>query len=222
MPTGFVFTTERLAQLNRSPQTPARTLDTRPQRPERRIKSPDDWRLRGYWREMRVLDGDGRPTGKVLREQATTVGKEGSRRAVVTIVGWEDVHVTSLEDVGGLRSLSRADALACGFRTVEGLRGAWRDTHPRLEIARLYSFFLGDRRDRTVWLASTRSMVAGRQGDYTQNAAKSIDRDAPLLTPAEYEELAMRNAQKDAARRAALSAQLSQGSLAERAARLAR
>lgn len=229
MPVGFVFDVERLGRLRRAPQTLAGTLDVKPpDGRERRIKSADDWRVRGYWIESRVIDGDGTPTGKRLRSRATVVVKDpltGERkpvRAVLTVVAWEDVTVYGDSALGRYRALTADDASACGYVTLDGLRGAWRKEHPSAALARLYHFLLGDRRDRSVWLAPTWSMAALRQGDYTTVAAKALDRDAPLLTDVELEPLTMAARQRDVARRSKISAVYSSGSLSDRIAKLAR
>jgi hypothetical protein len=90
-----------------------------------------------------------------------------------------------------------------------------------MDLARLYWFFLNDRRDQTVWLAPTWSMVAGRQGDYTRNGRRALEQDAPLLTDTEYDSLGMYAKQRDAARRMRMTAENSNRSMADRIARLA-
>ena len=229
MPVGFVFDLERMGRLRRAPQTLAATLDVpRPQGRERRIRSSDDWRIRGYRTETRVLDGDGRPTSERIRTRAMTVAKDPlsgemkPTRAVLTIMGWDDVVVYGDETLSKHRPLTSEDAVACGHLTVDGLRAAWRKEHPSTDLARLYYFKLGNHRDPTLYLAYTSSMVAGRQGDYTLNAGRA-NRDAgAVLTDAEYGPIAMRAKQQDIARRARIAAVYGQGSLAERAARLSR
>lgn len=229
MPVGFVFDVERLGRLRRAPQTLAGVLDVKPpDGRERRIRSADDWRVRGYWTESRVIDGDGTPTGERLRSRATVVMKDpltGERkptRAVLTVIAWEDVSVYGDTAMGRYRALTADDAPACGYVTLDGLRGAWRKEHPSAALARLYHFLLGDRRDKTVWLTPTWSMSPLRQGDYTTSASKALDRDAPLLTDAELEPLTMAARQRDVARRARISAAYMSGTMADRIAKLAR
>lgn len=224
MPVGFVFDLERIARLRRaSQQTVAQTLDVRSSGRERKIRSSDDWRVRGYWTETRVLDGDGTATSGRIRTQAMTVstdpisGERKPSRAVLTIIGWEDVVVYGNEPLGRYRALTAQDAVACGHLAVDGLRAAWRKEHPSAVLARLYTFMLGDHRDQTLYLAYTSSMVAGRQGDYTLNAGRAVDAGAVLT-----DELAMHAHQKDVARRAQQAARAAVGSFAERAAQLAR
>ena len=229
MPVGFVFDTPRLLQLRQRPGMVAGTLDVRaPAGRLRTIRSADDWFCRGYRVETVVLDGDGNPTGERLRTVARTMerdplsGEVVRRRARLTVVGWEDVVVFGDMPLGKFRALTPQDAVACGCGTVTELQDVWRETHPSSMLARLFWFMLGDRRDQLVWLAPARSMVAGRQGDYTSRAARELDADAPVLSDGEMDRLRMHAHQKDVARRLAMSRQASEGSLAERVARLAR
>lgn len=229
MPVGFVFDTERIGRLRRQPQTLAGVLDMRPQDGrERKIRSSDDWRVRGYRIESRVIDDMGVPTGKRIRTPAVVVAKDplsGERkpvRAVLTVVGWEDVSVYGDAALGRYRALTAEDAVACGHVTPDGLRAAWQREHPSAALARMYWFLWGDRRDKTVWVVPTWSMFPGRQGDYSTSSAKALDRDAPLLTDVELEPIAMAARQRDATRRLRASASFASGSLAERVAQLAR
>lgn len=228
MPVGFVFDLERITRLRRAPQTVAGVLDLRPpDGRERRIRSSDDWRVRGYRIESRVIDGDGTPTGERIRSRATTMARDPLTgemrrcRSVLTVVGWEDVTVYGDTPLGRYRALSVEDAVICGFAGLSGLRAAWRAEHPSAALARLYHVMMGDRRDKTVWLTPTWSMSPLRQGDYTTSASKALDRDAPLLTDFEYDQLGMRAQQRDTARRLAASRAAVGMSLADRAARLA-
>ena len=216
----LVFSAERWGEIRKTPDSPRAVLALRTaQRP---IRTPEDFRVvKLYRREVEPgrastlarLDGG---------RDAESSSYEELEDRVATIIAWEDVDVYAPADRPWGRALTKADAEALNFRTLADVRAAWRARHPRSDFARLTWFLLGDRRDRTVWLASTQSMVAGRQGDYTQNASKSIDPDAPLLSPAEYAVFAMQNAQKDAARVAERQSRYAGESLAERAARIER
>ncbi len=138
--------------------------------------------------------------------------------AVLTVLAVEPVDVYATD---GEQRLTLEIAIACGYRTTQALRDAWRSRHPRTPLAHVVSFGFGDLRDKPRFLTSTRAMVAGRIGDYTSNLGIAID-DAEALTEVEYAALSASNRQKDVRRDATRAAALAAVPIEERVAAIER
>ena len=154
-----------------------------------------------------MLDGDGNQTGRFRVEPMP--------RIVVTVTAVEDVDVIATPETvfAPYRHLTPSDARSCGEQSVADLRSWWRERHPRNDFAQLVRFSFGDVRDRDIFLNP--SNAAG--GDYTRNPKRSLDPDAPCLTPPEYDGLGVAARQREAGRARDAERLLRQRSLRDRA-----
>lgn len=84
---------------------------------------------------------------------------DGERVAVL-------LTVLAVEDLA-LEALTLGHARACGWRTTGELRAAWRSEHPRMELARLVFFALGDLRDAPV-------LISKGWPDYTVDPSRAM------------------------------------------------
>lgn len=102
-------------------------------------------------------------------------------------------------------------ARVCGYRTRDLLLSAWRERFPRMDVAQVVSFSLGDLRDRSRYL----NWTGGAGGDYTYNPQRAMDElevvDHSVTTQAFA---------RDAGRRARLAGELAAEPLAVRVARI--
>lgn len=153
-------------------------------------------RLQYLWKEHVIHDADGR-----------AVGKRRDRVGLITIV---EVEVADVLDFG------LTVARGCGHKTVQDFRDEWQVRHPRSDRAIVIWFALGDWRDRDLFMN-----WSGRGGgDFTRNARRAMDPDAPVLTREQIETLSSANRQKDDGRRANASAILAAETPSQRLRRL--
>lgn len=153
-------------------------------------------RLQTLWKESVVTNDDGEVIGH-RRDEAGTV--------TLLRVDFSDVIALTYEVARG-----------CGHKTVTDLQEVWFERHPRSPRVAVVWFALGDWRDRNIYLNWT-----GRGGgDYTKNASRAMDRDAPALTDEEMAQLSSVNRQKDEGRRARVAAALAAETPSQRVQRL--
>lgn len=196
----IVVTTERNSQIQaRSDQTHAEiTLPTSISPSTIKAVDRGEKKLQTLWKEHVAHDPDGLPIGRP-RELVGTV----------TLIRVEVLYVADL---------TLEIASACGYKTSQDLREKWTDRHPRSPRAAIVWFALGDWRDRDVFMNWT-----GRAGgDYTANARRAMDSDAPVLSREEIDALSKVNRQKDDVRRAQASAALAAETPSERLKRVKR
>lgn len=155
-------------------------------------------RVQTLYREHVSRDPDGLPIG-VLKEAA----------GLVTVVRAETIFVADI---------TMEIARACGYKTALDLKERWAKRHPRSPQGVVIWYALGDWRDRDIFLN-----WSGRAGgDYTRNARRAMDADAPALSREEIDALSSVNRQKDDGRRARAAAALAAETPSERLKRLSR
>lgn len=131
----------------------------------------------------------------------------GDRVAVaVTVLLVLDVDVAELDF---------AQAKACGYRTVEGLRAAWLAEHRRAPLARLVRFALGDLRD-------VPRLVSAGWPDYTSDASRAMPGEPEAISAEDLAWYGSYSWQEHAARRARLAGGLAGRPAAERLAEIQR
>lgn len=165
-------------------------------------------RTRPLRRQVIVHDEDGEPIGvrrEPVRERDHRTGEEWF--VVLTIL---EVAAVDVDASDGPEALSLPAARACGYRTVSGLRDAWRSRH-RSPLADLAWFTVGNALDRPLFLAP----AAG----YTQNASRAID-DAEVLPRPQLAQLAAAAGQRHARSMLDVQSRLASQSLARRIARI--
>jgi hypothetical protein len=167
-------------------------------------------RVYSVYREFLIHDEDNR-----VIERRREAARDGQERIVATVKLVEPVDVLATEDQEWGRALTLADATDCGYRTVGGLRAAWKSRH-REDFAQIVYFVLGDWRDRDLFMQF--AGLAG--GDYTRNWHRALDPDAPILTPEQYSRYGMANRQKDARRMADAATTLADETPAQTIARI--
>ena len=163
-------------------------------------------RTRRLRREIVSRDEDGKITGRrtsVVHYPALP-GDE-AQPVRVTIKAVREVDVSS--------DLTLVMVKNCGYRTTDLLLEAWKSRHPRTGLARYVEFELGDTRDNPRFLNPT----GAGGGDYTGNRHKAIDENE-ALGEGDLNQLLAR--QKGVKKVIDKQRELSQLSLAERAARL--
>ena len=146
--------------------------------------------IRKVRREIVERDGEGIPTGKRLIETMSL-----------------EVTITAIEPKVWVADLGESVARACGYQTVEAMRAEWRRRHPRLALATLIYFEVGDTRNAARFLTATPAMRwdvgdgRGGTGDYTGDRRRSSD-DVEALSEEQLDALAAANRQKDVRRKA--------------------
>ena len=167
------------------------------------------------WRKEFVIhDADGNPIGK-KRDYVFTV-TNGERRPVkLTITAVDKLDLEAAKDTDDFLCPTIEMARACGHTTVTSLRNSWLSKHPRSPLVQLVWFVVGDVRDRPLFLGWT-----GRAGgDYVRTPSRAMDQ-AEALTPEQLAQLANWAQQRDIARRARISQDLANETLAQRVKRL--
>lgn len=134
--------------------------------------------------------------------------EDGGRRPVVRNVEGDEFRevatVFKVED-RYYDDLSFADAKACGYRTTDDLKAAWRAAHPVMPEIALVTLKIGDYLDRYRGLKAQMGSIS----DYTTIPSQSAWEAGEALHPAEYAALGMAAKQTQAARKAASAKALS-------------
>lgn len=208
----FIFAPQRVAELRQHQQISAVLVP---------VSDPIECdgttrKIRSFYREIVHKDD----SGKVVVRDKERVndprpGEESAVPAKLTVLLVEQVDVYGRLAFPPYRVLDFEAAKACGYKTPQLLREAWRSRHPRAEYAKLVWFCLGDWRDKDRFL----QRMVSRGGDYTGDRSQAID-ELPSLSEAQLQELAASNHQKYEAGRVERQEALSELTLAQRVARI--
>lgn len=153
------------------------------------------------------LEEEGGSTSTVVETVTDPRPEPGAREPVLITV----LAVRDLE----LEQLTFAEARACGYRTVAGVRDAWLREHPRSPLARLVRFALGDLRNTPRLLAPT-----GAGFDYTGDPHRAMPDEPEALSAAELARIAAVNGQSYLRHRAEQEIELRAKPVAQRIERI--
>lgn len=177
--------------------------------------SPDRRRVSHFYQEYMVHDHEtGESLEKKKRKVQDQLPGEDARPALLTILMVERTEVFEDDPIDGYRAIDQDVAYACGFKSVQALRGWWLVHHPTLPLAKIAWFRLGDLRDRDLYLRR----YVSRGGDYTAVFADDIIDPLPVLSQAQLRQLARNNNQRDVKRRIEQEQKQQEYTLAERLA----
>lgn len=169
--------------------------------------------LRALIREVTVKKS---ATPELRREVVRDDKQPGQHEGPIVWLAIIAVDAIDVSAVRGPEALTLPRARACGYRTPNALREAWRIRYPRISRAQLAWFMLGALRDQPVYL-----QWSGRGGgDYTHSGG--ILDAGEVLDHVHVSNFALNNSQKDHLRRIELEQELDDRSLAERVARIER
>lgn len=173
----MIFSRDEVAAIRSGKQTATLTPTTS------NLKAGSIRRLR---RRYTPHDQDGNPLNPITETVCDLI--DGDRKPIViTILATTDLNLTDLK---------QADATACGYKTLTGLKDAWKQRHRNTDTAKLVRFAIGDLRDRDQFLN-----WSGRPGgDYTTVSARANDRNAPVLTQAQLAPITKAARERDRAR----------------------
>jgi hypothetical protein len=176
-------------------------------------------RRRGVPAEMELAPAVSGPAREVLAHIEARLDLEETVTVVCdTSLGGEQIAVLftvlAVEDAS-IDALTLQTARACGCRTIDELRAAWAQGHPRSDVARLVFFALGDLRDAPL-------LIGRGWPDYTHDPSRAMFAEPEPVSPGEHARQAAGAQQRHARFRSDQAAELAQSTVSERLAAIQR